>query len=273
MLTIGSETMSLIKPHETVVVRGGGGYVQNVPWNVPGFGSSMSAHTQLMGNDDPMFGAFGLTEDDKQKLAERIRAAVFVSDVQAILEVIPTLAERQDVAARALAIGANAADVQKALDNIERGVGLKALFKPLPMPARIIWGVLSTASFAASVYHGYKRNDSIGWAIWWGLMGGLFPVITPTIALAQGFAKPKVRRAGFGRAKLRATSRRRRERTRGMNGESTQYPFVGMYRGKRCEVYAATSYEAQKLAAAIFKAKRTYDVTVMRADITHTPTE
>lgn len=52
-----------------------------------------------------------------------------------------------------------------------------------------VWALLSTASFAASVYHGYKRNDSVGWAIWWGVMGGLFPVITPTIAVAQGYGK------------------------------------------------------------------------------------
>lgn len=52
-----------------------------------------------------------------------------------------------------------------------------------------IWGVLSTASAAASAYHGYKRNNSVGWAIWWGLMGGMFPVITPAIGLAQGWSK------------------------------------------------------------------------------------
>ena len=212
MLTIGSQTMSLGKPHDTVVVEAGGGFVQNVPWNVPGFGDYMSAGTQLM--DVPMFGAFGLTEGDKQKLADRIVQATFVSDIQAILEVIPTAAERQEVAARAIASGAAANRVQQALADIERGTGFKLLTKPLPMPARIIWGVLSTASFAASVYHGYKRNDSIGWAIWWGLMGGLFPVITPTIALAQGFAKPKVRRAGFGRAKLRTYRSRNRGRGR-----------------------------------------------------------
>ena len=51
--------------------------------------------------------------------------------------------------------------------------------------------VLDTVSMAASAYHGYKRNNSIGWALWWGLMGAMFPVITPTIALAQGFGKPK----------------------------------------------------------------------------------
>jgi len=51
------------------------------------------------------------------------------------------------------------------------------------------WDAVSVASVAMSTYHGYKRNDSIGWALWWGLMGGLFPVITPVIAIAQGFGE------------------------------------------------------------------------------------
>lgn len=54
-----------------------------------------------------------------------------------------------------------------------------------------IYATIATASMAASVYHGYKRNNSIGWALVWGLMGGLFPVVTPVIAMAQGFGKPK----------------------------------------------------------------------------------
>lgn len=49
--------------------------------------------------------------------------------------------------------------------------------------------VLEAASVGLSAYHGYKRNNSVGWAIWWGLMGGLFPIITPVIAFAQGFSK------------------------------------------------------------------------------------
>jgi hypothetical protein len=48
-----------------------------------------------------------------------------------------------------------------------------------------IWGVIGTVSMAASAYHGYARNGSIGWGLWWGLMGSLFPVITPTFAVAQ----------------------------------------------------------------------------------------
>lgn len=55
----------------------------------------------------------------------------------------------------------------------------------------VIWGVLAAASMGASAYHGVKRNHgSIGYGIWWGLMGSLFPVITPAVAVAQGFGKP-----------------------------------------------------------------------------------
>jgi len=54
-----------------------------------------------------------------------------------------------------------------------------------------LWGLASAVSAGASAYHGYKRNDSVGWAIVWGLLGGMFPIITPAIALAEGFAKPK----------------------------------------------------------------------------------
>lgn len=54
-----------------------------------------------------------------------------------------------------------------------------------------IWGVVSTASMAASAFHGYKRNRSVGWALVWGLLGATFPVITPTIAVAQGFGERK----------------------------------------------------------------------------------
>lgn len=53
----------------------------------------------------------------------------------------------------------------------------------------VIPGILVAASVAASAYHGYKRNNSTGWAIWWGFMGLIFPIITPAIAIAQGFGK------------------------------------------------------------------------------------
>lgn len=54
--------------------------------------------------------------------------------------------------------------------------------------------------------------------------------------------------------------------------------YVAFYRGKRTEVYANTSYEAQQKAALHFKAKKSYEVTVMLAEkdgkpVTHTATD
>jgi len=54
------------------------------------------------------------------------------------------------------------------------------------------WQLASAASIGLSAYHGYKRNNgSLGWGIGWGLLGAAFPIITPAIAFAEGFAKPK----------------------------------------------------------------------------------
>jgi hypothetical protein len=55
------------------------------------------------------------------------------------------------------------------------------------------WGLIGTASMAASAWHGYRRNRSVGWAIWWALMGAMFPVVTPVIGVAQGWGKRKGR--------------------------------------------------------------------------------
>lgn len=57
---------------------------------------------------------------------------------------------------------------------------------------RFIWKALAAASVGVSAYHGYKRHDgSIGWALGWGILGGIFPVVTPAIAFAQGLGKKK----------------------------------------------------------------------------------
>jgi hypothetical protein len=67
------------------------------------------------------------------------------------------------------------------------------LIDPTAMPpTRIPWlGLLATASAAVSGFHGYRRNKSVGWGIVWFVLGGLFPVIVPTIAIAEGFGQPK----------------------------------------------------------------------------------
>jgi len=63
----------------------------------------------------------------------------------------------------------------------------------LPLWARLAIGTLGTVGMAAGAYHGYKRNNSVGWAIGWALLGGMFPVITIPVSLAQGFGKRKGR--------------------------------------------------------------------------------
>lgn len=62
----------------------------------------------------------------------------------------------------------------------------------LPVYRPPVWlQILSSVSFGLSFYHGYRRNRSWGWALGWGLLGGIFPVITPAVAFSQGFAKRK----------------------------------------------------------------------------------
>lgn len=38
-------------------------------------------------------------------------------------------------------------------------------------------------------YHGYARNQSIGWALAWAAFGGALPILAIPIALAQGFGE------------------------------------------------------------------------------------
>ena len=85
-----------------------------------------------------------------------------------------------------IAKGVPSGNVGSAIESIETGKSIG-----LGGKGSTIWGILATASAAASAYHGYKRNDSIGWGVWWFFMGGLFPILVPTIALAQGFGKEK----------------------------------------------------------------------------------
>ncbi len=59
---------------------------------------------------------------------------------------------------------------------------------PAPQISTPLAAVMAVSG-AASAYHGYKRNESVGWAVWWGIMGASFPVIVPAIAFAQGFGQ------------------------------------------------------------------------------------
>lgn len=52
--------------------------------------------------------------------------------------------------------------------------------------------------------------------------------------------------------------------------------YKAFFRGRECEVYANSSYEAQQKAAQVFKAKKSYEVTVVLCEkqgeaVTHNP--
>ena len=54
-----------------------------------------------------------------------------------------------------------------------------------------------------------------------------------------------------------------------MNVEDGMVNYIAFYKGKKIVVQASTSYTAQCIAAKQLKAKKYYDVTVMRADVEH----
>lgn len=45
------------------------------------------------------------------------------------------------------------------------------------------------------------------------------------------------------------------------------YTYIAMYKGKKIEVQAPTAYAAQLRAAEQFRAKKTWEVSVYRADL------
>lgn len=94
-------------------------------------------------------------------------------------------AERDEAARALVASGVDSAKVTTAMRFLEASGKITK---------NTIYGALAVLSAAASGYHGIKRNHgSIGWGLWWFFMGGLFPIVTPVVALARkpGFAKPK----------------------------------------------------------------------------------
>jgi hypothetical protein len=68
-----------------------------------------------------------------------------------------------------------------------------AALAPNPMRSTLvaIYGLASLAGTAVGAYHGYKRNNSVGWAVGWALLGGLFPIVVVPVAFAQGLGERK----------------------------------------------------------------------------------
>lgn len=131
------------------------------------------------------------------------------------------------------------------------------------------------------IYHGYRRNDSVGWAIGWGLMTAAFPVIMIPIALAQGFGKPKAMRANRSRRRRRAKARapRRRAKRRSNRRRIRKGSYVGDLNKVSGQIWAyhdrmgyrgRTGYSSERKAreAAQRAADRTGDVFVIFSERT-----
>lgn len=61
-------------------------------------------------------------------------------------------------------------------------------------PQMTVLRVASVAAMGALAYHGYRRTGSWGWALAWGIGGGLVWPIALAVAIAQGYGKAPMRR-------------------------------------------------------------------------------
>jgi hypothetical protein len=86
-----------------------------------------------------------------------------------------------------LSVGAPAVQGIAPSGQTQGGTTNIADFRPTPLMSLVIAG-----SIAASAIHGYRRNDgSIGYALIWAAFATVFPIITPAIAIAEGFGEPE----------------------------------------------------------------------------------
>lgn len=92
------------------------------------------------------------------------------------------------------------------------GVGLASTDPTRPGPLTTVWYIASAASTVGLAYHGYRRNNSVGWAIGWALLGGIFWPVGWGVALAQGFGRPRRSGVTANRRKRRSSRRRRTSR-------------------------------------------------------------
>jgi hypothetical protein len=75
-------------------------------------------------------------------------------------------------------------------------------------PLAIAAGTLGTVTSILGAYHGYKRNQSVGWAFGWFVFGGLFWPFALPLMFATGFGKPKKGLAPVSGANYSRRSRR-----------------------------------------------------------------
>ena len=75
---------------------------------------------------------------------------------------------------------------------------------------RVASALFGSAAGVAGAYHGYKRNDSVGWAIGWGALGYLFWPIAVPVMIAQGFGRPAQKTVKKNAAKKKSAAKRKK---------------------------------------------------------------
>lgn len=85
-------------------------------------------------------------------------------------------------------------------------------------PLAIAAGTLSTVTGILGAYHGYKRNQSVGWAFGWFIFGGLFWPFALPLMFATGFGKPKKGQAPISGTRYSRREMRLRRRSRNLKG-------------------------------------------------------
>jgi len=75
-------------------------------------------------------------------------------------------------------------------------------------PLAMVQAVGGLAGMILGAYHGYRRDDSVGWAIGWALFGSMFWPIAIPVMLVQGLGKPEAHQKNRARRKLKRGRKR-----------------------------------------------------------------
>ena len=132
-----------------------------------------------------LLGDFGMTEIEQHDVASRLASQTLLSQSEladALFLLQPN--DRAKVVEFMMAAGTDPSKIGRAMEDVMRRERGDSGHSTLML-------ALLAASSAASLYHGYKRNNSLGWGLAWGALGALFPIITPVVAVAQGYGKEK----------------------------------------------------------------------------------
>ena len=206
MLQLSGNSLGVVQVNQMPLAGNGLGMMQANPMPLAGptshgpqvtsYGASLG--TVQMAPVDILNGmlGFGASEDELDAIAKRLKSSTegeFPSDavreISAAMSILPS-DEQKSLAEKLLALGVPAEVVRASLTS-GQAKAVSVFVEPKWRKYAPLYGWLATASVAANTYHGYRRNKSLPWALWWGLMGAAFPVLSTSVAFAQGFGERK----------------------------------------------------------------------------------